>query len=221
VTTVLLADDQELVRSGFRMILEVEPDIDVIGEVADGVAAVNAAKTVRPDVILMDIQMPILDGIRATEQIVGLRSENPARILILTTFDRHQYVYDALKAGASGFLLKDATREQLLEAIRTIARGEELFAPAILKRLIATFVQAPQPNAAGGPDLSQLTEREREVLVLLARGLTNADIAQQLVISNATAKTHVGRVLSKLSLRDRTQAVILAYEHGLIRPGLT
>jgi DNA-binding NarL/FixJ family response regulator len=219
VTTVLLADDQELVRNGFRLILEVEPDIQVVGEVADGAAAVSAAAALRPDVILMDIQMPILDGIRATEEIVGSRPDNPARILILTTFDRHQYVYDALRAGASGFLLKDATREQLLEAIRIIARGDELFAPAILKRLIETFVQTPQPDAAGDPHLSGLTEREREVFILLSRGLTNAEIADKLVISNATAKTHAGRVLSKLSLRDRTHAVILAYEQGLIRPG--
>lgn len=216
---VLLADDQELVRNGFRLILEVESDLQVIGEVADGREAVDAARSLRPDVILMDIRMPVLDGIRATEQIVAQSSDAPPRIVILTTFDHNEYVYDALRAGASGFLLKDARRDQLVDAIRLVARGDELFAPSVLRRLVETFVRQPAPGAATASELSDLTEREREVLILLAKGLSNAEIAEQLVVSGATAKTHVGRVLTKLALRDRTHAVIFSYELGLVRPG--
>jgi DNA-binding NarL/FixJ family response regulator len=219
VIRVLLADDQELVRNGFRLILEVESDLQVIGEVADGREAVDAARSLRPDVILMDIRMPILDGIRATEQIVAQATDAPPRIVILTTFDRNEYVYDALRAGASGFLLKDARRDQLVDAIRLVARGDELFAPSVLRRLVETFVRQPAPGAANRSELSDLTEREREVLILLAKGLSNAEIARHLVISGATAKTHVGRVLTKLALRDRTHAVIFSYELGIVRPG--
>jgi DNA-binding NarL/FixJ family response regulator len=219
---VLLADDQELVRNGFRLILEVESDLQVVGEVADGRAAVTAARSLQPDVILMDIRMPILDGIRATAQIVAQAAGTPVpRIVILTTFDSSEYVYDALRAGASGFLLKDARRDQLVDAIRLVARGDELFAPSVLRRLVETFVRQPAPGAANRSDLSNLTEREREVLILLAKGLSNAEIAQHLVLSGATAKTHVGRVLTKLALRDRTHAVIFSYELGLVRPGDT
>jgi DNA-binding NarL/FixJ family response regulator len=211
---VLLADDQTLVRSGFRMILRTEPDIDVVGEAANGSEAVRLAHELDPDVVLMDVRMPSLDGIEATRQIIGGREAAP-RVLVLTTFDLDEYVYEALRAGASGFLLKDAPEEQLVSGIRIVAEGGSLFAPAVTRRLIERFAGAapPQPPAA----LAELTPRELEVLRLLARGLSNEEIARELVVSEHTAKTHVAHILNKLDLRDRVQAVVLAYESGIVR----
>ena len=213
---VLLADDQELVRSGFRLILELAEGIEVVGEAADGREAVRLAKQLQPDVVLMDVRMPELDGIEATRRLrqAGL----DARVLVLTTFDLDEYVYAAVRAGASGFLLKDAPREQLVTAVLTVARGETLLAPAITKRLVEKFVTRPLPGQAPTA-LNELTPRELEVLRLIARGLSNAEIATQLIVGEATVKTHVARILSKLQLRDRIQAVVLAYETGLIQPG--
>ena len=215
---VLLADDQTLVRSGFRMILRSDGELEVVGEAADGVEAVTLARELRPDVVLMDVRMPKVDGIEATRRI--MRGDEPRpHVLVLTTFDLDEYVFGALRAGASGFLLKDAPEEQLLAAIRVAAGGGALFSPSVTTRLIERF--ASLDGAEATPvDLSSLTEREREVLVLLARGLSNAEIAAQLVVSDHTVKTHVARILRKLELRDRTQAVIAAYESGLVRPGL-
>jgi DNA-binding NarL/FixJ family response regulator len=216
VTTVLLVDDQELVRTGFRLILDLEPGLEVIGEAANGEEAVQRVAELHPDVVLMDVRMPVLDGIRATERIVAAGSAS--RVLILTTFDLDEYVYDALRAGASGFLLKDAPRDQLVTAVRVVAGGESLLAPPITRRLIERFVAQPAPG--GIPDVvAALSDREREVLGLLARGLSNAEIAERLFVSDATVKTHVARLLTKLGVRDRMQAVILAYESGFIRPG--
>jgi DNA-binding NarL/FixJ family response regulator len=213
---VLLADDQALVRAGFRMILKAESGIEVAAEAGDGIEAVALAEHVRPDVVLMDVRMPELDGIEATRQIVN-GSENGPRILVLTTFDLDEYVYEALRAGASGFLLKDAPEDQLLAGIRIVADGGSLFAPAVTRRLIEQFSRrAPvEPPAA----LSELTPREVEVLRLLARGFSNAEIAKEFVVSEHTVKTHVAHVLQKLDLRDRVQAVVLAYESELVRPG--
>ncbi len=211
----MLADDQELVRAGLRMILTAEPDLLVLGEAADGAAAVDLAHSVRPDVVLMDIRMPGLDGIEATRRITG--SLDGVRVVMLTTFDRSQLVYDSLLAGASGFLLKDAPSEQLVNGIRAVVRGEELLAPRITRRLIEEFTRAGRQGPPPGYD--QLTERETEVLELVARGRSNAEIAGELFVSIQTVKTHVARVLSKLGLRDRVQAVVLAYERGLVRPG--
>ena len=217
MTSVLLADDQALVRGGFRLILDAQDDLDVVGEADDGRAAVERARELRPDVVLMDVRMPVLDGIAATRIVV---SEALARhVLVLTTFDEDRIVYDALKAGASGFLLKTAPPARLVEAVRTIAAGEALLAPTVTRRLIEEFVRGPGPGAAASPELDELTDREREVLALLARGLANAEIASQLYVSNATVKTHVNRIFQKLRLRDRVQAVVLAYETGLVRPG--
>jgi DNA-binding NarL/FixJ family response regulator len=216
VIRVLLADDQELVRSGFRLILELADGIDVVGEAANGREAVQLAKELQPDVVLMDVRMPELDGIEA---IGRLRQAGvDARVLVLTTFDLDEYVYAAMRAGASGFLLKDAPREQLVAAVRTVSRGEALLAPTVMKRLIERFVDRPSPVEAA-PALAELSARELEVLRLLARGLSNAEIADELIIGEATVKTHVARILRKLDLRDRVQAVVVAYESGVVEPG--
>lgn len=212
---ILLADDQELVRSGLRMILAPEPDLDVVAEAADGLGAVTEAARHAPDVVLMDIRMPGLDGIEATRRIVAQRPAT--RVVMLTTFDRSRLVYDALTAGASGFLLKDAPLAQLVGGVRAVARGEELLAPSITRRLIEEFTRTGRQ--APPPGFGRLTEREREVLVLVARGRSNAEIARELFISVETVKTHVARVLAKLGVRDRVQAVVSAYESGLVRPG--
>lgn len=215
MTTILLADDQELVRTGLRMILTVEDDLAVVGEAADGDEAVDLAAALRPDVVLMDIRMPGLDGIAATRRITATVPD--VRVVMLTTFDRSQLVYDSLIAGASGFLLKDAPGQQLVSGVRAVARGEELLAPSITRRLIEEFTRAARTGPPRGYD--ELTDRESEVLALVARGRSNAEIAAELYVSIQTVKTHVARVLSKLGLRDRVQAVVLAYEHGLVRPG--
>jgi DNA-binding NarL/FixJ family response regulator len=213
---LLLADDQELVRTGFRLILNAEPDLDVAGEAGDGSQAVDEAVRLRPDVVLMDVRMPGVDGIEATRRL-GRLTPNPPRVLMLTTFDLDQYVYDALRAGASGFLLKDAPAAQLVDAIRVVAAGDALLAPTVTRRMIAEFARRPLPTEE--PALAELTSRELEVLKLVARGRSNSEIARQLYISDATVKTHVKRVLAKLNLRDRVQAVVLAYESGLVQPG--
>ena len=215
--SVLIADDQALVRTGFRMILETDPEIRVVAEAGDGTQAVDAGRRSRPDVALMDIRMPVMDGLEATRQL--LASEAPPKVLMLTTFDLDEYVFDALVAGASGFLLKDVAPEHLLSAIHTIAKGDSLLAPSVTRRLIEAYVRDHRPAALPAPGLDQLTAREREILVHIARGLSNAEIAEQLVVSPLTIKTHVARVLDKLDLRDRTQAVVLAYETGIVRPG--
>jgi len=217
---VLIADDQALVRTGFRMILDAEDDIEVTGEAADGLEAIAAAKSTRPDVILMDVRMPNMNGIEATRQLVDKDDVEPIRVLILTTFDLDEYVYDALRAGASGFLLKDAPPEDLVHAIRVVARGDALIAPSITKRLIEEISQRPAHQGAPPEALESLTQRELEVLQLMARGLSNHEIAEELFVSETTVKTHVGRVLMKLGLRDRVQAVVLAYESGVVRPGV-
>jgi len=217
VIRIVIADDQELVREGLRMMLDAEPDLSVVGEAGDGDEALAAARAHDPDVLLMDVRMPKLDGIEATRRLVT--SGGRARVLVLTTFDLDEYVYRAMKAGASGFLLKDARREQLATAVRTIARGESLLAPAITRRLIEDFCDRPPPTA-GMPDaVAHLSERELEVLRLVARGLSNAEIAGRLHLSDATVKSHVARILAKLDLRDRVQTVVFAYETGVVRPG--
>jgi DNA-binding NarL/FixJ family response regulator len=217
VTTVLLADDQALVRGGFRLILDAQDDIDVVGEADDGHAAVERARELRPDVVLMDVRMPVLDGIAATRTV--MRERLARNVLVLTTFDEDRVVYDALKAGASGFLLKTAPPAQLVDAVRTVAAGEALLAPTITRRLVEDFVRRPPPGEVAPERLQALTEREREVLALIAAGRSNPEIAAELFLSGATVKTHVNRILSKLDLRDRVQAVVLAYECGLVRPG--
>jgi DNA-binding NarL/FixJ family response regulator len=213
---VLIADDQALVRTGFRVILNAEPDLEVVGEAADGRETIEAVRTQRPDVILMDIRMPNLDGIEATRRLAA--AAHAPRVLILTTFDLDQYVYEALRAGASGFLLKDASAEELLQAVRVVAAGEALLSPSITRRLIADYARRPPPNERPAA-LDELTPRELEVLRLIARGLSNRDIARKLVLGDATIKTHVARIFAKLDLHDRTQAVVLAYETGLVTPG--
>ena len=221
MTSVLIADDQELVRVGLRKILENDPQTTVVGEANNGEDAVNAANRLRPDVVLMDIRMPVLDGIEATRRIVI--AQPATRVLILTTFGLDSYVYDALHAGASGFMLKDAPPEEITAAIQIIAKGDALLAPAITRTVIAEFTRLPSttPKPEPPPALAQLTSREREILDLLARGLSNPEISSQLVISDATTKTHVAHILQKLDLRDRIQAAIYAYEHHLIAPGDT
>jgi DNA-binding NarL/FixJ family response regulator len=215
---VVLVDDQAMVRTGFRMILETEPDITVVGEAGDGRDAIDVVHRSRPDVVLMDVRMPHMDGIEATARIVA--TEPSASILMLTTFDLDDYVYAALRAGASGFLLKDAPPEQLVQAVRVIAAGEALLAPSVTRLLIDEVSRRPPVDpAVVAPGLAELTERELEVLLLMARGRSNAEIAQQLYLGEATVKTHVGRVLTKLELRDRVQAVVIAYESGLVTPG--
>jgi DNA-binding NarL/FixJ family response regulator len=214
VTRIVLADDQGLVRAGFRMILRGEEDLEVVGEAEDGHRAVELAATVSPDVILMDIQMPGLDGIEATRRITAAHPD--VRVVVLTTFDLDEYVFAALRVGASAFLLKDAKETQLLSAIRVVADGGSLFAPAVTQRLIARFTE---PDDRTARELPALTAREREVLVLVAKGLSNAEIAERLVISEHTTKTHVASLLQKLGLRSRVQAVVAAYESGLVRPG--
>jgi DNA-binding NarL/FixJ family response regulator len=219
VTRVLIADDQALVRAGFRMILDAEDDLDVVGEASDGAEAVKLARQMKPDVVLMDIRMPELDGIEATRRIAELGTDPPTRVLMLTTFDLNEYVYEALRAGASGFLLKDVPPEQLAAGIRIVAQGEALLAPSITKRLIQEFARASPATPEPPKGLDELTARELEVFKLVARGLSNAEIAQELIVSETTVKTHVARVLMKLDLRDRVQAVVLAYESGIAVPG--
>jgi DNA-binding NarL/FixJ family response regulator len=213
---VLIADDQSLVRAGFRLVLENHDDIEVVGEASNGHEAVHSAGRLEPDVVLMDIRMPELDGIAATRQIAA---RYPARVLVLTTYDLDEYVYDALQAGASGFLLKDSPPDQLADGIRAVAAGEALLAPTVTRRLIEEFARSGAAARARPSALDELTQRELEVLRLLARGLSNAEIAENLVLSDTTVKTHVTHVLGKLGLRDRVQAVVLAYETGLVTPG--
>ena len=213
---VLLADDQALMRGGFRMILEAADDIEVVGEAYDGADAVRRYASLRPDVVVMDVRMPVMDGIEATRRIAA--ADPRARILVLTMFDLDAHVYDALRAGASGFLLKDRPPEELVEAVRVVAAGEALLSPSVTRRLIAEFARWPEPVARPA-GLDELTEREREVLVLIARGLSNSEIATRLHLAETTVKTHVSRVLAKFGLRDRAQAVVLAYESGLVRAG--
>jgi DNA-binding NarL/FixJ family response regulator len=214
---VVIADDQALVRAGFRMILEAQPDIEVVGEAADGEEAVSMVRRTHPDLVLMDVRMPELDGIAATRRLLA-GGDGGCRVVMLTTFDLDEYVYAALRAGASGFLLKDVSPEQLVASVRVVATGDALLAPSITRRLIERFARSETP-APSGAELSRLTGREREVLVMLARGLSNAEIAGRLFLSEATVKTHVGRVLPKVGLRDRAQAVVFAYETGLVTPG--
>jgi DNA-binding NarL/FixJ family response regulator len=213
---VLLADDQALVRGGFRMILDAKEDVDVVGEAQDGAEAVRLVHETKPDVVLMDVQMPGTDGIEATRQIVAAGS--PARVIVLTTHDVDEYVFAALRAGASGFMLKDVRPPELVEAIRVVARGDALLAPTVTRRLLDHFADALPGADAKVPDLAELTEREVEVLRLVALALSNAEIAGRLVLTEATVKTHVSSVLRKLGLRDRVQAVVLAYDVGLVRP---
>ena len=216
---VLIVDDQSLVRAGFRMILDAETEIEVVGEASDGLEAVLAARQTEPDVILMDVRMPNVDGLEATRRLLDGRDEGP-RILILTTFDLDEYVYEALRAGASGFLLKDTPPEQLVEAIMIVARGDALLAPSITRRVIEEFVRRPPASARKPPpELAELTTREREMLGYIAKGLSNAEIARAAFVSETTVKTHVAHILMKLRLRDRVQAVVYAYENGVVQAG--
>ena len=215
---VLIADDQALARSGFRMVLEAEDDIEVVGEAANGRQAIDGTRRLKPDVVLMDVRMPELDGIAATREIAS-EGEQAPRVMILTTFDLDEYVYDALAVGASGFLLKDAQPEELVAGIRVVASGEALLAPTVTRRLIEDFSRARPARMDSPPGIDELTPREREVWGLLAQGLSNAEIAERLVLGETTVKTHVARVLMKLGLRDRVQAVVLAYESGVVTPG--
>jgi DNA-binding NarL/FixJ family response regulator len=234
-TRVLVVDDQVLVRTGFRMIINAEADLEVVAEAADGVEALEEAARCRPDVVLMDIRMPRLDGVDATRRLLGepkrVEDDTPApspadggppRVVILTTFDLDEYVFDALRAGASGFLLKDVPPEDLVDAIRVVAGGDALLSPSVTRRLIDRFARLPAAGRKGGgtaPGVDLLTDRELEVFGLIARGMSNAEIAESLYVSETTVKTHVGRVLMKLNLRDRVQVVVLAYESGLVQPG--
>jgi DNA-binding NarL/FixJ family response regulator len=216
VIRTLIADDQALVRAGFRSILDRQPDIEVVAEAADGAEAASASRELRPDVVCMDIRMPEVDGLEATRRIC--QELDATRVLMLTTFDLDRYVYDSLAAGASGFLLKDAPPERLIEAVRTVAAGEALFAPSVVRRLVESYVEQPPPGDDVPTALALLTDRELDVLRELATGKSNVEIGQQLFLSEATVKTHVTRILAKLQLRDRVQAVVLAYEVGLTRP---
>jgi len=217
VISVLIADDQDLVRAGLRMLLEAEPDLAVAGEASDGSQALAQARLLDPDVILMDVRMPQMNGIEATTRLV--KGGSRARILMLTTFNLDEYVYHALKAGASGFLLKDASREQLTGAVRAVAVGETLLAPAITRRLIEDFCRGPAPGTTAATAAGRLSERELGVVRLVAQGLSNAEIAARLYLSEATVKSHIARILAKLDLRDRVQIAVYAYEHGIVRPG--
>jgi len=214
---VVVADDQGMVRSGFSVLLNAQPDIEVIGEAVNGQEAIARAAELRPDVILMDVRMPVLDGLQATRQITAMT--DPPKILVLTTFDLDDYVYEALRSGASGFLLKDASATELANAVRLVAAGDALLAPGVTRRLIAEFARMGAPRSPSRQQIDGLTERESEVLALVARGMSNAEIAGHLVVAEQTVKTHVSRILMKLGLRDRTQAVVLAYESGLVHPG--
>ncbi|WP_409493480.1 response regulator [Amycolatopsis sp. cmx-11-12] len=215
---VVVVDDQELMRVGFRMVLGAQADIDVVGEAGDGAQAIRLAEELRPDVVLMDVRMPVLDGVEATKRIV---EAGTARVLVMTTFDLDEYVYSALQGGASGFLLKDTQPDHLVSALRAVASGDAVVSPSVTRRLLDRFVGGGGKPMRDAAELDVLTEREREVLVLIAKGLSNLEIAETLFLSEATVKTHVGRILSKLDLRDRVQAVVLAYETGLARPGIT
>ena len=217
MTTVLIVDDQELVRTGLRTILEHQEGIEVVGEAADGREAVDEARRLLPDVVLMDVQMPVMDGVDATRELTGAGDHGGPRVLVLTTFDLDEYVYACIRAGASGFLLKDATPARLVTAIRAVAEGDSLFAPSVTRRLVEQYGSPGPP--AGSSLLGDLTSRELEILVLVSRGLSNAEICDRLVVSMPTVKTHVSRVLAKLGLRDRVHAVVFAYENGLVRAG--
>ena len=220
VTRCLIADDQAMVREGFAAVLAAQPGLQVVGQAADGAEAVRQARHLQPDIVLMDIRMPVMDGLQATREILGASTGRPLpRVLVLTTFDLDDYVYAALRAGASGFLLKDATAAELVAAVRVVAAGEALLAPSVTRRLIADFARQPRPDLPPPPALDALTQRETEVLRLIARGLSNAEISDALVIAGQTTKTYVGRILAKLGLRDRAQAVVVAYETGLVTPG--
>jgi DNA-binding NarL/FixJ family response regulator len=214
---VVVADDQGMVRSGFSVLLNAQPDIEVIGEAVNGEEAITRAAELHPDVILMDVRMPVLDGLQATRVITAM--DGAPKVLVLTTFDLDDYVYEALRSGASGFLLKDASAHELAEAVRLVAAGDALLSPGVTRRLIAEFARMGAPRSPGRQQLDGLTERESEVLALVARGMSNAEIAGYLVVAEQTVKTHVSRILMKLGLRDRTQAVVLAYETGLVHPG--
>jgi DNA-binding NarL/FixJ family response regulator len=219
-TRCLIADDQAMVREGFAAVLDAQPGLLVVGQAADGADAVRQARHLQPDVILMDVRMPVMDGLQATRQILrAAASPTRPRVLMLTTFDLDDYVYQALQAGASGFLLKDATAAELVHAVRVVAAGDALLAPSVTRRLIADFARRPRQDPPFPPTLGVLTHRETEVLRLIARGLSNTEISDTLVIAEQTTKTHIGRILAKLDLRDRAQAVVLAYETGLITPG--
>jgi DNA-binding NarL/FixJ family response regulator len=216
---VLIVDDQELVRIGFRLFLETQPGLAVVGEAGDGEEAIERVRELQPDVVLMDIRMPTMDGVEATAKLTSGAIEPAPRVLVLTTFDLDEYVFGALRAGAAGFLLKDAPRERLIEAIRVVHSGEALLSPSITRRLIEDFAARSDPIEPPAAVLAELTPREREVLVLVAHGLSNAEIAARLVVTEATVKSHVGAVLLKLGLRDRVQAVVFAYEHGIVVAG--
>jgi len=220
---VLVCDDQALVRTGFVTIIDAQPDLEVVGECGDGKTAVDLARRLNPDIVVMDVRMPVLDGIEATRQLAGAGVEHPVKVLVVTTFNLDEYVYRALRAGASGFLLKDAPPEDMLQAIRTVHAGDAVIAPSSTRRLLEHLVTAlppEQPEAGAAHDaLATLTDREREVLVLMARGRSNTEIGHDLYVAEATVKTHVGRILAKLGARDRVQAVVVAYETGLVRPG--
>ena len=216
---LLIVDDQELVRTGFRLFLETQDDLEVVGEAGDGAEAIERARELRPDVVLMDIRMPHTDGVEATARLTSAGIEPPPRVLVLITFDLDEYVFGALRAGADGFLLKDAPRERLLEAIRVVHGGDALLSPSITRRLVENFAARTDPLEPAAVVLEQLTPRERQVLGLVARGHSNNEIAQRLVVTEATVKSHVGGILSKLNLRDRVHAVVFAYEHGIVVAG--